>query len=307
MSNLDTSDSADCKDGECSGLVSRLLQPGSRDLGGFSVRRVLPQRGSRSVGPWVFFDHMGPADFEPGQGIDVRPHPHINLATVTYLFDGEIMHRDSLGSVQAIRPGDLNLMVAGRGIVHSERSPDELRAAGHTLHGLQLWHALPEADEETDPEFLHYPGDVLPRTTVGDVPLRVMMGRAYGEESPVKTFAETLYVEAALRAGDRLQLPASPERAVYVAAGAVDIDGTQVPEFAMAILQPGDGDIVATENSRIAIVGGEPLGLRYMEWNFVSSRRARIDQAKQDWRAGNFPQVPGDTEEFIPLPEDQHD
>ena len=155
MSNLDNSNSADCTDGDCNGLVSRLLQPGSRDLGDFSVRRVMPQRGSRSVGPWVFFDHMGPADFEPGQGIDVRPHPHINLATVTYLFDGEIMHRDSLGSVQAIRPGDLNLMVAGRGIVHSERSPNELRAAGHTLHGLQLWHALPEAVEETAPEFLH--------------------------------------------------------------------------------------------------------------------------------------------------------
>ena len=305
MSNLETTSSEDCKDGPCSGPVKRLLQPGSRDLGGFSVRRALPQRGTRSVGPWVFFDHMGPADFAPGDGIDVRPHPHINLATVTYLFDGAIMHRDSLGSVQAIRPGDLNLMVAGRGIVHSERSPDDLRAAGHTLHGLQLWHALPAADEETDPEFLHYPGDDLPRTVVDGVPLRVLMGSAYGVQSPVKTFADTLYVEAKLTAGQILAAPIAPERAVYVAAGSVQIGDTTVPEHAMAVLHPGEATLQATANSRVAIIAGEPLGQRHMEWNFVSSRRARIEQAKQDWRAGNFPAVPGDAEEFIPLPEDQ--
>lgn len=302
MSNLQIGTTGNCDVSTCDGLVTKLLQPRSRDLGGFSVRRVVPQRGTRSVGPWVFFDHMGPADFEPGSGIDVRPHPHINLATVTYLFDGEILHRDSLGSVQAIRPGDLNLMLAGRGIVHSERSPDELRAAGHTLHALQLWHALPEADEEIEPEFLHYPGDVLPRTTIGDVPVRVMMGAAYGEQSPVKTFAETLYVEATLKAGDQLPLPDAAERAIYVAGGGVQVDDTTVPEHAMAVLRSGHGKITATANSRIAIVGGEPLGRRHMEWNFVSSRLERIEQAKADWRAGRFPAVPGD-DEFIALPD----
>lgn len=304
MSNLHAGTAVICDESTCDGRVARLLQPGSRDLGGFSVRRVMPQRGTRSIGPWVFFDHMGPAKFEPGSGIDVRPHPHINLATVTYLFDGEILHRDSLGSVQAIRPGDLNLMVAGRGIAHSERSPDGLRAAGHTLHALQLWHALPEADEEVEPEFLHYPGDALPRTTVGDVPVRVMMGTAYGVASPVKTFAETLYVEATLKAGDELPLPDAAERALYVAGGALQIDGTDVPEHAMAVLRPSPGRITAAADSRIAIVGGEPLGPRHMEWNFVSSRRERIEQAKADWRAGRFPKVPGD-DETIPLPEDR--
>lgn len=304
MSNLQAGTALPCDHNNGNGLVAHLLQPASRDLGGFSVRRALPQRGTRSIGPWVFFDHMGPADFDPGSGIDVRPHPHINLATVTYLFAGEILHRDSLGSVQAIRPGDLNLMVAGRGIAHSERSPDELRAAGHTLHALQLWHALPEADEEVEPEFLHYPADALPHTTVGDVPVRVMMGDAYGVASPVKTFAETLYVEATLKPGDRLPLPDAAERALYVADGALQIDGTDVPEHAMAVLCHGPGEITATTGSRIAIIGGTPLGQRHMEWNFVSSRRARIEQAKADWRAGRFPKVPGD-DETIPLPEDQ--
>lgn len=303
MSNLQAGAAAPCEVSDGTGRVAQLLQPGSRDLGGFSVRRVLPQRGARSVGPWVFFDHMGPAGFAPGQGIDVRPHPHINLATVTYLFEGEILHRDSLGSVQPIRPGDLNLMVAGRGIVHSERSPDTLRAAGHRLHGLQLWHALPEADEETDPEFLHYAADDLPRTMVGDVPVRVMMGAAYGLRSPVKTFAETLYVEANLQAGAQLPLPDAAERAVYVASGAVEIDGTEVPEHAMAIVCPGDATVVANADARVAIVGGAPLGERFMEWNFVSSSRARIEQAKADWQAERFPTVPGDEDERIPLPD----
>lgn len=284
--------------------VELLLQPRDKDLGGFSVRRVLPAAKRRMVGPWIFFDHMGPADFPPGEGINVRPHPHINLATVTYLFDGEILHRDSLGSLQPIRPGDINLMVAGRGIVHSERERPEVTASAHRLHGLQLWLALPESDEETDPAFLHYPGADIPSGKIDGVPLRVMMGSAYGMTSPVKTFADTLYVEAHLKAGQRLSLPSAPERALYVVSGLLRLEGTTLPEHSMAILS-GASDLVveAEAESRIALIGGEPLGQRFIDWNFVSSRKERIEQARADWREGRFPRVPGDEEEFIPLPD----
>jgi redox-sensitive bicupin YhaK (pirin superfamily) len=284
--------------------VELLLQPRDKDLGGFSVRRVLPAAKRRMVGPWIFFDHMGPADFPPGEGINVRPHPHINLATVTYLFDGEILHRDSLGSLQPIRPGDINLMVAGRGIVHSERERPEVTASAHRLHGLQLWLALPESDEETDPAFLHYPGADIPSGKIDGVPLRVMMGSAYGMTSPVKTFADTLYVEAHLKAGQRLSLPSAPERALYVVSGALRLEGATLPEHSMAILS-GASDLVveAEAESRIALIGGEPLGQRFIDWNFVSSRNERIEQARADWREGRFPKVPGDEEEFIPLPD----
>lgn len=284
--------------------VTLLLQPRDKDLGGFTVRRLLPTAQRKMVGPWIFFDHMGPADFPPGKGINVRPHPHINLATVTYLFEGEILHRDSLGSLQTIVPGDINLMVAGRGIVHSERERPEVTATAHRLHGLQLWLALPTADEEVKPAFHHYPGADIPTRTIDGVPLRVMMGSAYGVTSPVKTFADTLYVEAHLQAGQRLSLPDAPERALYVVSGTLNLDGTTLPEHSMAILSETSTLVVeAATESRIALIGGEPLGPRFIDWNFVSSRKERIDEARADWREGRFPKVPGDEEEFIPLPD----
>ncbi|WP_417502949.1 pirin family protein [Marinobacter sp.] len=284
--------------------VELLIEPRDRDLGGFSVRRVLPTTQRRMVGPWIFFDHMGPAEFAAGDGINVRPHPHINLATVTYLFEGEILHRDSLGSLQPIRPGDVNLMVAGKGITHSERERPEVTKAAHRLHGLQLWLALPEADEEIDPAFYHYPDDDIPRVEVNGVPTRVIMGSAYGANSPVKVFADTLYVEAHLRVGQSIRVPVADERAVYVAEGELSAGDTKIPEYAMAVLSDKpDIELTATRDSRIAIVGGEHLGKRYMEWNFVSSRRERIEQAKSEWKAQTFPKVTGDEDEFIPMPE----
>jgi redox-sensitive bicupin YhaK (pirin superfamily) len=284
--------------------VTQLLKPHETDLGDFSVRRLLPAAKRTMVGPWIFFDHMGPADFPPGKGVNVRPHPHINLATVTYLFEGEILHRDSLGSLQPIVPGDINLMVAGRGIVHSERERPEVAAAPHRLHGLQLWLALPEADEEVEPAFHHYPGADIATRTIDGAPVRVLMGSAYGVTSPVKTFAETLYVEAQLKTGQRLALPESPERALYVVSGTLRLGGMTLPEHSMAILSQAARVIVeADTDSRIALIGGEPLGERFIEWNFVSSRKERIEQAKADWRAGRYPVVPGDEEEFIPLPD----
>lgn len=233
----------------------------------------------------------------------MRPHPHINLATVTYMFEGSFMHRDSLGNEIAIAPGDINLMVAGKGIVHSERTPDELRAAGHTLHALQLWLALPEEYEEIDPAFYHYDAADLPTTEVDGIPIRVMMGQAYGVSSTVKIFAETLYFEADLKAGQTLELPRAEERGAYVAAGQIEINGKAVNEFSLAVPEDRDNTCVkATEDSRIALIGGEALGERHMFWNFVSSRKERIEQAKSDWDNGKFPKVPGDDEEYIPLP-----
>ena len=284
--------------------VELLLQPNELDLGDFSVRRLLPTAKRTMVGPWIFFDHMGPADFSPGQGINVRPHPHINLATVTYLFEGEILHRDSLGSLQPIVPGDINLMVAGRGIVHSERQRPEITAKAHRLHGLQLWLALPDADEEIEPSFHHYPGADIPARTIDGVPVRVMMGSAYGATSPVKTFADTLYVEAQLKTGQRLVLPETAERALYVVSGTLRLGGMTLPEHSMAILSGASNLVVeATADSRMALIGGEPLGQRFIDWNFVSSRKERIEQARADWRAGRYPRVSGDEEEFIPLPD----
>lgn len=302
------SNEAQCIEQECDfssgcGAVELIIQPRDKDLGGFSVRRALPSVQRKMVGPWIFFDHMGPAEFPAGQGINVRPHPHVNLATVTYLFEGEILHRDSLGSLQAIRPGDINLMVAGRGIVHSERERPEVTATDHKLHGLQLWLALPEADEEVEPAFLHYPSADIPAVTVDGVPIRVMMGSAYGATSPVKTFAETLYVEAHLQAGQALVLPDAEERALYVASGSLKARDTELPEYSLTVFTNQSGVVVeATRESRIGIVGGEAMPPRFIEWNFVSSRKERIEQAKADWKAQRFPKVPGDETEFIPLP-----
>lgn len=293
----------DCAVREQCPSVKLLIQPRDKDLGGFSVRRVLPTAERKLVGPWIFFDHMGPAQFAAGDGVNVRPHPHINLATVTYLFEGEILHRDSLGSVQPIRPGDINLMVAGRGIVHSERERPEVTAKPHPLHGLQLWMALPEDDEEVEPAFHHYPSSDIPQLSVDGVSVRVMIGEAYGLTSPVRTFADTLYLEASLEAGQTLVLPASEERAIYVVSGALTIADTQVPGHAMAVLGPApEIQLRASEKTRIALVGGAKLGHRYIDWNFVSSRKQRIDQARDDWEHQRFPFVPGDSDEFIPLP-----
>lgn len=303
MSNLTNNAAQDCSLHRGCDAIQLLIQPRDKELGGFTVRRSLPTTQRRMVGPWIFFDHMGPADFPTGEGINVRPHPHVNIATVTYLFEGEILHRDSLGSVQAIRPGDINLMVAGRGIVHSERERPEVKAVAHRLHGLQLWLALPEKDEEVDAVFHHYPAAAIPMLNVAGVELRVMMGTAFGVTSPVKVFAETLYVEAHLQAGQTLTLPDTDERAVYVAQGGLKTRETTIGEHAMAVFANVAGVVLeATEESRIAIIGGEHLGERHIEWNFVSSRKERIEQAKRDWQAGRFAKVPGDEIEFIPLP-----
>jgi redox-sensitive bicupin YhaK (pirin superfamily) len=303
MSNETLRIERECDFSQGCGAIELIIQPRDTDLGGFFVRRVLPSARRRMVGPWIFFDHMGPAEFAAGKGINVRPHPHVNLATVTYLFEGEILHRDSLGSLQAIRPGDINLMVAGRGIVHSERERPEVTAVAHKLHGLQLWLALPEADEEIEPAFYHYPGTRIPAVTVGGVPVRVMIGSAYGVTSPVKTFAETLYVEARLQPGQTLLLPEAEERAVYVASGSLRARDDVIPEHAMAVFSPEKSVVLeAVSESRIGIIGGERMSPRFIEWNFVSSRKARIEQAKADWQAQRFPKVPGDEEEFIPLP-----
>lgn len=283
MSNLDKTCESECDKLEGEGAVELIVEPKDRDLGGFSVRRLLPTRKRRMVGPWVFFDHMGPATFPPGPGINVQPHPHIGIATVTYLFEGEILHRDSLGSVQPIRPGDINLMVAGRGIVHSEREREEAITKPRALNGLQLWLALPTDQEETPPAFYHYPSNDIPHAKVGEVSVRVMMGSAYGVTSPVHLYSRTLYLEANLKAGQHLTLPQEDERALYVVQGKLTVGQTVIPEHCMAFFKAGDEvTIYAQQDSRIALIGGECSTPRFMEWNFVSSRKERIAQAKDD-------------------------
>lgn len=284
--------------------IKTTLKPKVKELGdGFTVRRALPMISERSVGPWVFFDHFGPVDYFPGEGMDVRPHPHIGLATVTYLFEGEIFHRDSLGNAQPILPGAINLMVAGKGIVHSERTRDELREQGFKLHGLQLWHALPEAEEEREPSFHHYAADEIPETTLANgVTIRVMMGEAFGLTSPVRTFAQTLYYEIDVPAGASVTLPDAPERAIYMADGEIEIGEGQCERYTLSVLMPGEHVISTKERARFAVIGGEPLGNRHIRWNFVSSSKDRIAEAEKQWKNGEFPTVPGDEEEFIPLP-----
>ena len=282
-----------------------LLHPADKDLGGgFKVRRLLPAAKRRSVGPFVFFDHFGPATEQPGAQHDVRPHPHIGLATVTYLFEGAMMHRDSLGSVQEILPGAINWMTAGRGIVHSERKPERLLESTYTNHGLQLWAALPQAFEEADPSFAHTPADAIPEAVVQGVPVRVLIGEAFGLRSPVQTFAPTLYLDIALPAGGRFELPAlAAEMAVYPVDGDVSVDGTPVSAHTMAALPEGTGAVLQAQAPvRLMVVGGEALdGPRFITWNFVSSRRERILEAGADWAAQRMGHVAGETE-FIPLP-----
>jgi redox-sensitive bicupin YhaK (pirin superfamily) len=285
--------------------IELLISPRSRDLGGFSVRRVLPVAARRMVGPFIFYDHIGPAAMPVGEGIDVRPHPHISLATVTYLFEGEIVHRDSLGNLQPIRPGDVNWMLAGRGIVHSERSAPEERRCGVRVHGIQSWVALPRAHEEDAPAFEHHPRQSLPVVRQGGATLVVIAGTAYGARSPARVLSPTLYVDARLEPGARLEVDGShPERAVQVAEGNVRCDGQPVAPGVMAVLRSGARVTVEADGpARVMLVGGAPLdGPRHIFWNFVSSSKERIDRAAADWRAGRFPKVPGDEKEFIPLP-----
>jgi redox-sensitive bicupin YhaK (pirin superfamily) len=285
--------------------MTTLIAPRVHDIGGFDVRRAVPSVQARSVGPFVFVDHIGPAVFAPETGMDVRPHPHIGLATVTFLWSGRIHHRDSLGTRQDIGPGDVNWMTAGRGIAHSERTPAALRASGHALHGLQTWVALPKAFEETDPAFHHHPADTLPRQERPDALLRVVAGRALGEESPVNVFADTLYVAIDLAPGAEIELDAShPERALYVLEGDSQLDGTDIPPMHLVVLDRGARHRLRAKTPvKAMLLGGEPLdGHRHLWWNFVSSSKDRIEQAKRDWILGNFGHVPGETE-FIPLPE----
>jgi redox-sensitive bicupin YhaK (pirin superfamily) len=293
--------------------IDSVILPPVRDLSdGFTVRRALPSAQRRTVGPFVFFDQMGPATFTGEQALDVRPHPHIGLATLTYLLDGEIMHRDSLGSVQAIRPGEVNWMTAGRGIVHSERTPIEQRGpnrpARGSLFGLQTWIALPAAQEEVAPEFLHYKADQIPVATDAGVSLTLVAGTADGMTSPVRTFSDLIFADLVLAPGARYAFRADHvERAVYVVTGSLRVaeqegafDASQ-----LVVLKPGAEVVLSTDTgARLILLGGEPLAeKRYIYWNFVSSRPERIEQAKEDWRAGRFASVPGDSE-FIPLPPD---
>jgi redox-sensitive bicupin YhaK (pirin superfamily) len=287
-------------------MIARILNPHTRDLGGgFQVQRLLPAFPDKMVGPFIFFDHFGPVDFAPGEGVDVRPHPHIGLATVTYLFEGAQMHRDSLGSVQRIVPGDVNWMSAGRGIVHSERSPPDDRARGHRMHGLQTWLALPLAHEESEPTFSHHSRATLPALERQGVSMRIVAGTAYGEQAPTPVLSPTLYVALEMQPGATLEVPPEHEqRAVYVVSGALAVDGTVVPERHMAVLEPGaPARLEAQGDARAMLLGGARMdGDRLVWWNFVASARGRIDAASQRWREQAFPPVPGETE-FIPLPE----
>ena len=285
--------------------VTAVIEPRERNLGGFSVRRVLPAATLRSVGPFVFFDHMGPVRFPAGEGINVRPHPHIGLATVTYLFEGEILHRDSLGVEQPIRPGDVNWMTAGRGIVHSERTSAEVRARAHEIHGIQSWIGLPQAVEETAPSFFHHPAESLPEISRGPATLRLIAGSAFGHTAPAQTFSEMFYLDAPLPAGAALTLPDDhPERAIYVVSGAVALSGETYMPGQMIVVAPGaEVTVEAVGDSRAMLLGGEAMdGPRHVWWNFVSSSKERIEQAKLDWANDRFDKVPGESE-FIPLPE----
>ncbi len=288
--------------------VSPALIEGRRhELGdGFAVRRLLPSLLARHVGPFVFFDHMGPADFAAGKGMDVRPHPHIGLATVTWLFDGAIRHRDSLGSLADIRPGEVNWMTAGRGIVHSERTPPAQRRDGQRLHGIQVWVALPQADAEVAPDFSHHAAASLPRLQHADAELVLIAGTAYGERSPVRVFAPMCFLEVRMQAGAELALPQEHEElGVYVVEGQARWGELSIPSERMAVQLGGSAPVLCAEReTRLMLFGGAPLdGERHLWWNFVASERERLEQAKADWSAGRFGVVPGDEEEFIPLPD----
>ncbi len=285
--------------------IAHLLKGHEKDLGGgFVVRRYLPAAVKQAVGPFIFFDHFGPVDVPADADHDVRPHPHIGLATVTYLFEGAMEHRDSLGTLQRIEPGAINWMTAGRGIVHSERTPKDLVGVPHRTHGLQLWAALPTAHEEDEPSFAHTPAAAIPEMVVDGARVRVLIGSAFGQTSPVKTFSQTLYLDVSLKAGQQLALASLPaEAAVYAVSGAVEVDGAAVPHNTMALLDTSSSQrVTAMTDAQFVIIGGEPLdGQRFLFWNFVSSSKERLVKAADDWEAQRFAKVPGETE-FIPLP-----
>lgn len=288
-------------------MLDLVIDQRSRDLGGFTVGRILPYARRRMVGPFVFFDHFGPLHFEPGipRSVDVRPHPHIGLSTLSYLFEGEIMHRDSLGSEQPIRPGEVNWMTSGRGITHSERF-ERARAEGGPMHGIQAWVALPVEHEEVEPSFAHYGGADLPARESDGLWARLVAGEAFGARANVATYSPLFYVHWRLQSGARAQLPAEyPERAAFVASGTIEVDGQRFVAGQMLVFAPGKPVVlIATTTATIMLLGGEPIGERFIEWNFVSSFRDRIEQAKADWRAGRMKLPDHDSQEFIPLPAD---
>jgi redox-sensitive bicupin YhaK (pirin superfamily) len=286
--------------------IAFVLEGKPRDLGGFTVRRALPSMNRRRVGPFVFFDHMGPFEVTPERDVNVRPHPHIGLATVTYLFDGEILHRDSLGSRQSIVPGDVNWMTAGRGIVHSERTDEATLKRGGIAHGLQCWVGLPTKDEECEPSFSHYAASAIPTATQGGIAVRVVIGSAHGVTSPVLVSSPTLFLDAQMAEGQTMMPPEGvAEMAAYVAQGSVTCDDAQFGEGTMLVFRDAERPtLTANAKSRVVLVGGAPLdGERYLFWNFVASTKERLEKAKRDWKEGRFPKVPGDDVEFIPLPE----
>ena len=300
-----TPDLAACFD-HASPAIELVIRPRPRDLGDFTVSRLLPAARRRLVGPFVFFDYFGPVQMAAGSGLDVRPHPHIGLATVTYLFVGEIVHRDSLGSLQVIRPGEVNWMVAGGGIVHSERTAPERRVSEHALHGVQAWVALPTAQAEAEPAFFHHAQSELPSAQLGGVELRLIAGTGFGLQSPVPVASPTLYADAIFSAGAELEIPTEhAERALCVVQGAVGCAADSFVAGEMVVLKAGERAVLRAEvPARVLLLGGAPLdGERYLWWNFVASSQARLEQAKRDWSDGRFPVVPGDETEFIPLPE----
>ncbi|MEK9673072.1 MAG: pirin family protein [Rhodospirillaceae bacterium] len=288
-------------------MIDLIIRPREHDIGGLIVRRVLPFRERRSVGPFVFFDHFGPAVFPAGEGLDVRPHPHIGLATITYLYDGVIQHRDSLGNDQPIRPGEVNWMTAGRGIVHSERTPEDERARDSGIFGLQAWAALPVAEAEAEPSFVHFPASDLPEWAADGFRIRLIAGKLLGHESPVKTFSELFYADLRLAPGGSFVLPPDhAERAVHNAEGRVTVGGETLTQGEMAVLRPGSDTPLEADpggEAKVILLGGAALdGARTIWWNFVSHSAERIQQAKDDWKNGRFAPVPGDAE-FIPLPD----
>jgi redox-sensitive bicupin YhaK (pirin superfamily) len=286
--------------------IIQTITPVTHDLGDFKVRRVLPTRERTMVGPFIFVDEFGPARLPPGQGMDVRPHPHINLATVTYLFDGAVEHRDSIGSHQVIEPGAVNLMTAGKGIVHSERSPAESRAAGPSFYGMQTWLALPDGKEELDPAFDHVPGDGLPLIEAGGASARVLMGTLWGATAATPCISPTIYADIVLTVGSSIPIDAdADERAIMLVGGEAELDGLRLEPFALYVLAPGhSARLSSSSEARAMLMGGGAFTTpRHVFWNFVSSSRDRINQAKEDWKARRFPLIPGDDKEFIPLPE----
>ncbi|TIL41183.1 pirin family protein [Mesorhizobium sp.] len=293
-------------DAFASDQIELMVIPNAKDIGGFQVRRALPTARRRLVGPFIFFDRMGPAILRAGQALDVRPHPHIGLSTVTYLFDGKIRHRDSLGTEMVIQPGDVNLMTAGRGIVHSECTPQELRGAPMSVSGLQTWLALPDDKEEVDPIFENTAAMRLPEIDAEGVSGRVVIGAFAGLRSPVVTASDTLYADLSLAPGASVKIPAdAEERAIYTLEGEVSISGDRFPAERLLVFRPGDEIVVSSEGgAHFMLFGGASLGSkRYIWWNFVSSSKERIEQAKEEWKTGRFDIVPGDEEEFIPLPD----